>query len=247
MTTPPREAVREENGVLMSQPCGLEPAARSSGLDAEPSEASVHRVCALVEWKDGCKNCPRTEDIDGEAFLRSCYLHARESVNTVETGNPWRKTGDVRAPFVSAQTPSANDASRESPSVSQDEPESSQNLLQARIKEPFERHPALASWIERLGNTQMELPLGDWMVFIGALNLALSASEARAQKAEGELERMREALMETVAEIRLATDGELLAEQDKDQDALDELFERASKRLRALLPSDQSSTQSSTS
>lgn len=47
-------------------------------------------------------------------------------------------------------------------------------------KQTFENYPALASWIERLGNTPC-LPLGDWMVFIGALNHALDAARAEGQ------------------------------------------------------------------
>ena len=46
--------------------------------------------------------------------------------------------------------------------------------------QPFERYPALASWIERLGNTPGVLPLGDWMVFVGALNNALTRAEGPA-------------------------------------------------------------------
>ena len=39
--------------------------------------------------------------------------------------------------------------------------------------QPFEHHEALASWIERLANSQTGLSLGEWMVFLGALNAAL--------------------------------------------------------------------------
>jgi hypothetical protein len=70
------------------------------GFDTEPSEASVHRVCELIR-EGGCKGCPRRDEIDGE--LRGCFLQAQECVNTVETGNPWRKVGEVCAPFVSAK------------------------------------------------------------------------------------------------------------------------------------------------
>jgi len=48
------------------------------------------------------------------------------------------------------------------------------------MTEPFERYPALATWIERLANTPTSLTLGDWMVFIGALNQAIIAAERRA-------------------------------------------------------------------
>jgi len=60
-------------------------------------------------------------------------------------------------------------ASPESPSAPQDE---------LKSQDAFERFPALASWIERLANASMDLSLGDWMVFIGALNAALQSSEA---------------------------------------------------------------------
>jgi hypothetical protein len=53
-------------------------------------------------------------------------------------------------------------------------------------EQPFERYPALASWIERLGNTKMDLGLGEWMVFVGAINAALQSSEARIKELEGE-------------------------------------------------------------
>lgn len=49
-----------------------------------------------------------------------------------------------------------------------------------RPQEPFERYPALKSWIERLANTpRLPISLGDWCVFIGALNQAILAAEAR--------------------------------------------------------------------
>ena len=46
-------------------------------------------------------------------------------------------------------------------------------------QQPFEQYPALASWIERMGNTGSSLSLGDWMVFIGALNEALIIAARR--------------------------------------------------------------------
>lgn len=46
-------------------------------------------------------------------------------------------------------------------------------------QQPFEQYPALASWIERMGNTGSSLSLGDWMVFIGALNSALITAARR--------------------------------------------------------------------
>lgn len=43
--------------------------------------------------------------------------------------------------------------------------------------QPFERYPALASWIERLANSKTDLSLGEWGVFVGALNQAIVAAE----------------------------------------------------------------------
>lgn len=77
-------------------------------------------------------------------------------------------------------------------------------------EQPFERHPALASWIERLGNTPGLMSLGDWTVFIGALNQALNA--ARAEGAEPPPsydgsrslgERFHEAFLEAWGHMRL--------------------------------------------
>jgi hypothetical protein len=50
------------------------------------------------------------------------------------------------------------------------------------MSQEFERYPALASWIERLGSAS-GLALGEWMVFVGSLNHALS--EARQEGARG--------------------------------------------------------------
>lgn len=53
-------------------------------------------------------------------------------------------------------------------------------------KQPFEQYLALASWIERLANTNMDLPLGDWMVFLGALNMTLANLQAELAEAREE-------------------------------------------------------------
>jgi hypothetical protein len=64
---------------------------------ADPS--TVWRVCRLI--KGECKNCPPSEiDGDRDEVTRGCYLQAVECVNTVQTGNPWRKTEGVKAPWV---------------------------------------------------------------------------------------------------------------------------------------------------
>lgn len=62
---------------------------------------AVWRVCHVINASVGpCKKCPAKYVREGEAYTRGCYLHAEECINTVETGNPWRKTEGVRAPFV---------------------------------------------------------------------------------------------------------------------------------------------------
>ena len=53
-------------------------------------------------------------------------------------------------------------------------------------QQPFERHQALASWIERLANSQTGLSLGEWMVFLGALNDALLDASRTEGRGEGE-------------------------------------------------------------
>ena len=50
-------------------------------------------------------------------------------------------------------------------------PDTPANAESARNE--FERYPALASWMLRLGNTPGLMSLGDWMVFCGAVNVAL--------------------------------------------------------------------------
>jgi hypothetical protein len=64
-----------------------------------------------------------------------------------------------------------------------------EDLVERDLKglQPFERHPALASWIERLGNTDIGLSLGEWMVFVGALNTALQSDDERLKAVEGKL------------------------------------------------------------
>jgi hypothetical protein len=54
-------------------------------------------------------------------------------------------------------------------------------------EQPFERHPALASWIERLGNTGAGLSLGEWMIFVGALNHAIKTGADRIEALEAAL------------------------------------------------------------
>jgi hypothetical protein len=59
-------------------------------------EAEVWRVCHVIRGE--CQQCPPSDMVHGD--VRGCYAQAVECINTVETGNPWRKTGDVRAPWV---------------------------------------------------------------------------------------------------------------------------------------------------
>jgi hypothetical protein len=66
---------------------------------------TVWRVCHLRRRK--CNRCPANEDAgDGDGtYTRGCYLQAVECVNTVETGNPWRKTEDVKPPWIVRSPP----------------------------------------------------------------------------------------------------------------------------------------------
>ena len=59
----------------------------------------VHRVCRAIHGE--CKGCSEyTEGMGGARYYRACYHHAVEVINTVETGNPWRKTEGVKAPWT---------------------------------------------------------------------------------------------------------------------------------------------------
>lgn len=71
----------------------------SEKLTSEPDQDAVWRVCEVI--RGDCEHCPPEEDF-GEhgVYKRGCYLQATECVNVVETGNPWRKTTDVRSPWV---------------------------------------------------------------------------------------------------------------------------------------------------
>lgn len=60
---------------------------------------TVWRVCRAI--KGECEKCPSSEPFRGEQdCTRGCYMQAVECVNIVETGNPWRKTANVRAPWT---------------------------------------------------------------------------------------------------------------------------------------------------
>lgn len=171
MTTPPREAVREEEGVSQSQP---------ECAEAEPQHQppSLLDPEALAKWLepdafDHRRRSPRNQ----QAAIR-CRVYARKLAKKVLR---WR-------PLASALRDSTA-----SPAIAQshrlDEPESSQNLLQARIKElEGELAAARAS-----ANHQRKQKQASNI----SRNRAADGVEywkARAQKAEGELERMREAL-----------------------------------------------------
>jgi hypothetical protein len=64
------------------------------GLDLE----AVWRVCRVI--RGDCKNCPASETFDGDECVRGCVLQATECINTVETGNPWRKAEGVKPPWT---------------------------------------------------------------------------------------------------------------------------------------------------
>lgn len=51
--------------------------------------------------------------------------------------------------------------------------------------EPFERYPALASWIAKMASVGSGLSLGEWMTFVGALNAAIVQAEQRTALASG--------------------------------------------------------------
>jgi hypothetical protein len=61
-------------------------------------DPTVWRVCHVITGD--CHKCPSEEIVGGDVCVRGCYLQAQECINVVETGNPWRKTGDVREPWT---------------------------------------------------------------------------------------------------------------------------------------------------
>ena len=67
----------------------------------------VHRVCRAIRGE--CLNCSQTETFGSDQFVRGCYHHAVEVINTVETGNPWRKTEGVKAPWTALSQPKGAD------------------------------------------------------------------------------------------------------------------------------------------
>ena len=76
----------------------------------------VHRVCRAIHGE--CLNCSATATFGGDQFVRGCYHHAVEVINTVETGNPWRKTEGVKAPWTVPATLRAMEGGRDAdPSV----------------------------------------------------------------------------------------------------------------------------------
>lgn len=78
----------------------------TSGVRVGDAESAVvWRVCHVITGD--CKRCPAVEMHHGDPCTRGCYLHAEECVNTVETGNPWRKTDGVRDPFIAIHSVSA--------------------------------------------------------------------------------------------------------------------------------------------
>lgn len=61
---------------------------------------AVWRACRVI--KGDCNNCPASEIVDGDKCIRACVAHATECINTVETGNPWRKESGVKPPWVAS-------------------------------------------------------------------------------------------------------------------------------------------------
>jgi hypothetical protein len=71
-------------------------------------EQTIWRVCRVI--KGDCQRCPAVEYHHGDPCVRGCYHHATECVNTVETGNPWRKTADVKPPWTVLPSPKSDSA-----------------------------------------------------------------------------------------------------------------------------------------
>lgn len=67
--------------------------------EAIPPNEQVWTVCSYLKRAEGqtCKQCPQMIWMDEFAML-GCYLHAREVINVVETGNPWRKDTTIKIP-----------------------------------------------------------------------------------------------------------------------------------------------------
>jgi hypothetical protein len=76
-------------------------AARSCGRHRTTPWRGPYRRRAWAHGSKGdCKNCPASETFDGDECVRGCVLQATECINTVETGNPWRKTEGVKPPWT---------------------------------------------------------------------------------------------------------------------------------------------------
>ena len=72
---------------------------KTSGVNpAAHDPAAVHRVCQIT--KGECKYCPLAFEDHGETYVHGCVAIAEEIINVVETGNPWRKTDKVKAPWT---------------------------------------------------------------------------------------------------------------------------------------------------
>lgn len=90
----------------------LQAASRAPQSVPEATSEDVWRVCAVIREECVCDHCPATED-HGDGYglcTRACYLQALECVNVVQTGNPWRKTVGVKAPWTVKTTPPTLDA-----------------------------------------------------------------------------------------------------------------------------------------
>ncbi len=75
----------------------MTPTPEREGLSALDLE-KVWRVCHVITGD--CQRCPAVEQFHGDDCVRGCFHQATECINTVETGNPWRKTEGVKPPWI---------------------------------------------------------------------------------------------------------------------------------------------------
>lgn len=74
---------------LRAHIANLEAQAKARGGETVGADELAWRVCRVI--KGQCQRCPAEEMMGGEMCKRSCRLQVEEAVNTVQTGNPWRK------------------------------------------------------------------------------------------------------------------------------------------------------------
>lgn len=83
------ERAETELTTLRARIADLEAQAQARGGETVGADELAWRVCRVI--KGQCQRCPAEEMMGGEMCKRSCRLQAEEAVNTVQTGNPWRK------------------------------------------------------------------------------------------------------------------------------------------------------------